>query len=102
MPSDETTAPKDSKSESKPKVKKAKQKKRAKAASSAQANFPRHTLDRALRIPKAIIEQNAGKECSEKEAASYLGVGVSGPFRVELSSAIKSGFLVRPRTGLIG
>jgi len=72
------------------------------ANSSGHAKFPRHTVERALRIPKAIIEQNAGKECSERDAASYIGVGVAGPFRLEVSSAIKYGFLVRPRTGFIG
>jgi hypothetical protein len=54
-----------------------------------------------LRIPRAIIEQNAGKECSEADAAGYVGVGLGGPFRVEISSAIKYGFLSRPRTGFV-
>lgn len=65
------------------------------------AKYPRHTIERVLRIPRAIIEQNAGRECSEAEAANYVGVGIGGPFRVEISSAIKYGMLSRPRTGYI-
>src|SRR3984957_18608202 len=94
------------------KAKKAKKVKRAKKArtkaekpsgpgSGGTAKFPRHAIERALRIPKAIIEQNAGKECSESEAANYVGVGLGGPFRVEISSAIKYGLLERPRAGYI-
>jgi len=90
------------------KRKKAKKVKRAKKArtkaekpsgpgSGGTAKFPRHTIERALRTPKAIIEQNAGKECTEEEAASYVGVGLGGPFRVEISSAIKYGLISRPR-----
>ncbi|MFO1085476.1 MAG: hypothetical protein U1E21_12995 [Reyranellaceae bacterium] len=59
-------------------------------------------MEKALRIPRAIIEQNAGKDCSDKEAASYIGVGVAGPFRLEVSSATKYGFLTRPKPGFIG
>jgi hypothetical protein len=92
-----------------PKKKKSRKRKRAKARKPATARpgrggaakFPRHTIQRALRIPKAIIEQNAGKECSEGEAAQYVGVGLGGPFRVEISSAIKYGLLSRPRPGYL-
>jgi len=69
--------------------------------SSSTAKYPRHTVEKALRIPKAIIDQNAGRECTEKESAIYVGVGFNGPFRVEISSALKYGFLERPRTGVI-
>lgn len=31
-------------------------------------NYPRHDVEKALRIPRAILDQNAGKPCSEKEA----------------------------------
>ena len=65
------------------------------------AKFPRHTVERALRIARAIIEQNAGKECSETDSAKYVGVGLNGPFRVEISSAIKYGFLTRSRPGFL-
>lgn len=82
------------------KVKKSRAKKaKSGPGSGGVAKFPRHTIERALRIPKAIIEQNAGKECSEEDAAQYVGVGIGGPFRVEISSAIKYGLLSRPSPG---
>jgi hypothetical protein len=68
---------------------------------SAPAKFPRHAIDKALRIPKAILEQNAGKECSEEESAKFVGVGYHGPYRVEVSSGIKYGLLTRPSDGRI-
>ncbi|MBI3881460.1 MAG: hypothetical protein HY301_15525 [Verrucomicrobia bacterium] len=82
-----------------------KKKKRRKGASkhkfagSSQANYPRHPLERALRIPAAILEQNAGKECSEAESAKFSGVGYNGPFRLEISSSLKFGLLERPAPG---
>jgi hypothetical protein len=84
-------------------VKKTKPKgsKKTEASSGATAKFPRHTIERALRVPKAILEQNAGKECSEREAAAYVGVGLNGPFRVEISSALKYGLLSRPRASYV-
>lgn len=63
------------------------------------ADYPRHGVRKALRIPKAILDQNAGRACSDQDAAKYSGVGFHGPFRVELSSSIKYGFLKRPSTG---
>ncbi|UPK07836.1 hypothetical protein IVB05_02865 [Bradyrhizobium sp. 170] len=71
-------------------------------AGASTAKYPRHTVERALRIARAIIEQNAGRECSENECANYVGVGIGGPFRVEISSGIKYGFLNRPRSGFVG
>lgn len=68
---------------------------------SAVAKYPRNSIDKVLRIPKAIIDQNAGKECSAKDAAKFVGVGDNGPFRVEVSSAIKYGLLSRPSDGRI-
>lgn len=68
---------------------------------SAPAKFPRHSIDKALRIPKAILEQNAGKECSEEESAKFVGVGYHGPYRVEVSSGLKFGLLARPSEGRI-
>lgn len=45
-----------------------------KIAKPAQAPpYPRHSLEKALRIPKGILEQNAGKECSDEESATYIG-----------------------------
>lgn len=78
--------------------KKAAAKKSAKKKSAArvaqQTKFPRHGVEKALRIPKAIYDQNAGKPCTVKEAAKFTGAtGVSGNFNVEVSSAKKYGFL---------
>lgn len=82
---------------------KASKKTAAKKADGAEkgkgANFPRHTLERALRIPKAIIEQNASREATQGEVAKWLGVGDTGPFRVEVSSSIKYGLVDRPSPG---
>jgi hypothetical protein len=50
-------------------------------------------LEKALRVPRAILEQNAGRPCTTAEAAKYLEVSPSGPFTVEISSAKKYGFL---------
>jgi hypothetical protein len=79
----------------------AKQPKSPDAGTGGTAKFPRHTVEKALRIPKAIIEQNAGRACSETDAATYAGVGLGGPFRLEISSAIKYGFLSRPKAGFV-
>ena len=29
--------------------------------------YPRHSLEKVLRIPKAILDQNAGRECSDED-----------------------------------
>lgn len=71
------------------------------AGDSSVSNYPRHSLDKALRIPKAILEQNAGKDCTDREAIAFAGVGWNGPSRVELSSAIKYGLLRRPSPGKV-
>jgi hypothetical protein len=66
------------------------------AESTARAKYPRHAVDKALRIPKAILEQNAGKPCSPEQAARFLGFSSpKGPFAVEIASAVKYGFLDR-------
>jgi len=63
-------------------------------------NYPRSSLEKALRIPKAILEQNAGKECTDEESASYVGVKYNrGPYHVEITTAIKYGLLERPSQG---
>ena len=72
------------------------------AKSSQAAKFPRHSLEKVLRIPRAILEQNAGQPCSEREAAKYVGVGFGGPFQVEVSSALKYGLIERPEAGQVG
>lgn len=76
-------------------------KKVLKSAEAAKAKFPRHSVVKALRIPKAILEQNAGKSCTQQEAAKFVGVGYGGPFVVEIASSIKYGFLERPQSGVI-
>jgi hypothetical protein len=66
----------------------------------ATGDYPRHSLERALRIPRGILEQNAGKECTDQEAARYIKVKYNkGPFNVELVSATKYGLLERPSKG---
>jgi hypothetical protein len=66
-------------------------------------HYPRHSLEKSLRIPKGILEQNAGKECTDEQSATYVGVKFNkGPYIVELNSAIKFGLLERPESGKIG
>lgn len=72
-----------------------------KKVTNPPSNYPRHTVEKVLRIPKAILEQNAGKECSIRESASYLGIGYSGPYQLEISSATKYGLLERPSPSMI-
>ncbi len=61
---------------------------------SVVARFPRHSVERALRIPRVLYEQNAGKPATAMEAAKFSGLTTAaGPFAVELSSAKKYGFL---------
>ena len=66
------------------------------------AKYPRHPLKKTLRLPRAILDQNAGKECSESALAGFVGVGFGGPFRLEISSALKYGILERPSAGRVG
>lgn len=73
-------------------VKKSAAKKSAQS-SSQQAKFPRHAVERALRIPRAIYEQNAGNPSTRKEAATFSGGSITGSFNVEVSSSKKYGFL---------
>lgn len=69
---------------------------------SSKAKFPRHPVGKAIRIPQAILDQNAGKACSRADAAGFLGLGSpAGPFSVEISSALKYGFLDQPESGQI-
>jgi hypothetical protein len=69
-----------------------------KPVTAVNTDYPRYSLEKAMRIPRAILEQNAGKECSDQDSAKYCGVGYTGPFQMELSSAIKFGLLQRPAT----
>jgi hypothetical protein len=68
---------------------------------AVQADYPRHALKKALRIPRAILEQNAGHACTAKESAEYCKVGFAGPYQVELSSATKYGYLDRSVPGKV-
>jgi len=73
-----------------------------KKAAAASPNYPRHSLEKSLRIPQGILDQNAGKECTDKETATFLGVKYNGgPYSSELSSAIKFGLLSRPAAGKV-
>ncbi|MEC3887418.1 nucleoside 2-deoxyribosyltransferase [Xanthomonas campestris] len=72
-----------------------------KETGSLLARFPRHAVGKCIRIAKAIFEQNAGHPCTPAEAAAFVGVGLNGPFNVEISSASKFGLLERPTTGQI-
>jgi hypothetical protein len=83
-------------------------KKNAKAPKKSAAikpvipKYPRHSLEKALRIPKAILDQNAGKDCSDEDTATFLGMKYNrGPYAIEISSAIKFGLLERPSPGRV-
>jgi hypothetical protein len=85
-------------------ARKAKRKRKTKRVTTAKSSagiaaFPRHAVKKALRIPKAILEQNAGKACTDREAVKFAGLAFHGPSRVEISSSSKYGFLERPAPG---
>ncbi|VCU72614.1 hypothetical protein PIGHUM_04716 [Pigmentiphaga humi] len=82
-------------------TKPARKKSSIKTPISPPAKYPRNSVDKSLRIPKAILEQNAGKPCTVNESAKFLGVGAAGTYQVEVSSGIKYGFLERPNPGQI-
>lgn len=63
--------------------------------------FPRHQLSQCLRIPKAIIERNGGKECTDREAAAFAGLHLARKVRVEICSAMKYGLLERRSVGRV-
>jgi hypothetical protein len=73
----------------------------AAARGRAPLAFPKHAISKCLRIPQAILEQNAGKECTYREASKFAGIGYTGDIGVEISSALKYGLLERVGTGLI-
>jgi hypothetical protein len=74
----------------------------AAAKKAGIATFPRTSLEKVLRIPKAILEQNAGKPCSDKEALGFVGLKLSGPSKSEIRDAVKYGLLNRPSSGQLG
>jgi len=76
--------------------------KAAAGAGASTAKYPRHSLDQVLRIPRAILDQHAGKACTVKTSASLLGLkSVAGSYQLEVSSAKKYGLLESPSTGNI-
>jgi hypothetical protein len=83
--------------------KKAKKKKAAKKAAGATKfgpiGYPKHPILKCTRIPQGVVENNAGKECTDREAAKFAGIGWSGDIGVEISSAIKYGLFERPSPG---
>lgn len=91
----------DDQQEAKRKTRKSRERGVTRVVKAPPAQYPRHPVEKSLRIPGAILEQNAGKECTVKESAKFLGVGAAGPYTVEVSSGIKYGFLERPSTGRI-
>jgi hypothetical protein len=71
-------------------------------SAKSSAKYPRQSLETTLRIPKGILDQNAGKDCSDEESATFLGMKYNtGPYATELSSAIKYGLLERPEPGRV-
>src|ERR1039458_10016509 len=91
------------------KDKRKKSSKRRKGAKTANASgkrgtplgFPKHPILKCLRIPMAVLENNAGKECTDREAAKFAGIGWSGQTAVEITSAIKYGLFQRPSPGKV-
>ena len=71
------------------------------SARGARVKYPKHSIFDCLRIPQAILDQNAGEACTDREGAGYAKVGWTGDLSVEISSAIKYGLLERPSPGHI-
>lgn len=64
--------------------------------------YPRYNLEKSLRIPTAILEQNAGRACTEEESAKYVGVKFNkGPYLQEILAGVKFNLLERPEKGKI-
>lgn len=63
--------------------------------------FPKHPLEKCIRIPQAVLDQNAGNDCTDREAAGFAKIGWTGDVHVEISSAIKYGLLERPSPGKV-
>jgi hypothetical protein len=85
-------------------IRKRKRKKSGGKASTRGATtfpFPKHPLSRCIRIPQAILEQNAGRECKYREAAAFAKLSYKGEVAVEISSALKFGLLERVAQGTV-
>lgn len=104
---EETAQPNAATTEAKPP--KGKKRKTAKKAARRKApkgkfgpiGFPKQSILKCLRIPQAVLENNAGKECTDREAAKFAGLGWTGPLAVEISSALKYGLFQRPNPGKV-
>lgn len=84
--------------------KKAATKKKAPAKRSGTrkgADFPSIPLEKCLRIPAAIIDQNAGKPTTSQQAATYLGIKYGAGYRLEASAASKFGLIQSPDRGMV-
>lgn len=58
----------------------------------ARSDFPKHTLEDALRIARALSEKNGGQPLPPTETAIALGISPgSSEFRILLSSSIRYG-----------
>ena len=71
------------------------------AKKKSPPKYPRHALRSCLRIPEAILDQNAGRACTDCEALEFAGLSFNGPSQVELSSSSKYGLLERPEKGKV-
>ena len=71
------------------------------ARAAGRVKFPKHSILGCIRIPQAILEQNAGEACTDQEGTTFAHVGWTGDVKVEISSAIKYGLLERPTPGKI-
>lgn len=57
-----------------------------------KSDFPKHTLEEALVVPKAIEDTNGGRPLPPTDVAIALGVSPGGSdFRIKLSSSLKYG-----------
>jgi hypothetical protein len=108
MPDDEINAPETPPGPKTPKTRKRRsRKKRVRSPSggsrgaAGRVAFPKDSLAKCLRIPLGVLDQNAGNECTDREAAAYAKVGWAGPVGVEISSGIKYGLLERPSAGKV-
>lgn len=70
-------------------------------ASKKENSFPRLSIDRGIKLTRAIFDKNAGKECTTKEAASFCGQEYNSTFRTELVSAELYGLIDRPQQGKV-
>jgi hypothetical protein len=104
---DVQSLPPEEQPKAKRKKKKGSKRKRAARATNGTSKpgaplaFPKQSVLRCLRIPQAVLENNAGKECTDREAARFAGIGWGGPIAVEISSAIKHGLFRRPNPGKV-